>query len=705
MIENTELELANKFVKETNRNIFLTGKAGTGKTTFLKNLRLHSHKRMIVVAPTGIAAINAEGVTIHSFFQLPFAPTIPYRLSGVKPDVVKINKTKVKIIKSLDLLIIDEVSMVRADTLDAIDTILKLFRNPDKPFGGVQVLMIGDILQLAPIIKEDEWHILRKYYNGIYFFNSLAYSEANPIYIELKHIYRQDNADFIEILNKVRNKTLDQNSLEILNSRYKPNFKPPKNSDYINLTTHNNNAQRINDIELESINSKTYKFTASLTGDFNEHLYPTDFQLKLKVGAQVMFIKNDSSHDKLYYNGKIGKISKLSDTSIWVICSDSKRAIEVKKEHWDNAKYSLDKETNEIKEEVIGTFTQYPLRLAWAITIHKSQGLTFDKAIIDTEAAFAHGQTYVALSRCRTLEGIVLSSPIAMKSIIFDKSISQFNEQAKELSPDNKDYTSSKRQYELSLIQELFNYKNAAHFLSICIHILQQNDHNINGNMLESMNLIYDNIINKYVPIGNKFASQVNSLFTKELDENKTLQERINKACTYFLENSRKELSNKIKNIHFTCDNVTIGSKVKELYKKILEIILVKEACYEECISGFDIDEYLKVKANKLIELEDKKVKFAEPSIAGKCDHPELYEILKEWRAKRAKELDLRTYNIISNKMMLDLSQILPQTATELKLVKGLGVKRIQNYGNDILNIISRYRKDKDISGTQYSIL
>ena len=430
MQTNKQLELAFDFVQYTGKNIFLTGKAGTGKTTFLKNLKEKSPKRMIVVAPTGVAAINAGGVTIHSFFQLSFAPQIGIESEQVRQ--MRFNKEKINIIRSLDLLVIDEISMVRADILDAVDRVMRRFKNGKKPFGGTQVLMIGDLQQLAPVVKSEEWNLLKREYETVYFFSSKVLKETSFVSIELQHVFRQQDDNFISLLNKVRDNQLDENSVEVLNRRFLPKFNPDDKDGYITLCTHNIQAERINESKLRSIKSASNVFSATIEGKFPEYSYPTSSELKLKAGAQVMFVKNDPSPEKQFYNGKIGIITNIDEETVFVKCPDEDGEIAVTPLLWENVKYSIDKKTSEIKEEVEGSFVQIPLKLAWAITIHKSQGLTFERAIIDAEASFAHGQVYVALSRCKSLEGLVLSTPISGKSIINDRKVSGFIQQVEE---------------------------------------------------------------------------------------------------------------------------------------------------------------------------------------------------------------------------------------------------------------------------------
>lgn len=421
MENNTELRNAWDFVEHTGISIFLTGKAGTGKTTFLRTIQQRSTKRMIVVAPTGVAAINANGVTIHSFFQLPLSPFVPE--STVKPRF-EYSKQKRQIMRTLDLLIIDEISMVRADILDAIDSILRRFREHNKPFGGVQLLMIGDLQQLTPIVRPDEEKLLSRYYNTPYFFDSKALQSTQYVTIELTKVFRQQDKVFIDILNHFRDGHVSDEDFDILNKRYQPNFNPDKNSDYIHLTTHNRIADNINDRQLEQIKEQVYKFCARVEGQFPENSYPADYELTLKCGAQVMFIHNDRF--ERYYNGKIGRITYIDNERIEVSCPNENEKIEVEPQTWENTRYTLNETTKQIEGEVLGTFTQYPLRLAWAITIHKSQGLTFEHAIIDAQQAFASGQVYVALSRCRTLEGLVLASTLNRNAVINDARVDSY---------------------------------------------------------------------------------------------------------------------------------------------------------------------------------------------------------------------------------------------------------------------------------------
>ncbi len=428
---NEVAEFVERFINQTNRSIFLTGKAGTGKTTLLKKIVSSTYKQTVIVAPTGIAALNAGGVTIHSFFQLPFGGFIPdFKVEAQFSDHVKLetkstlmrhfkmNASRRAVLRNLELLIIDEVSMLRADVLDSIDWTLRNVRKINKPFGGVQVLYIGDLLQLPPVIKPQEWSFLRDYYQGIYFFNAHVVHESPPLYIELEKVYRQKDQLFLDILNNLRNNKVTAEDVAHLNNYVQPNFDATKQEDYITLTTHNRDADRINQEALDRLKTNELKYHAEVTGTFPDHLFPIEEELKLKIGAQVMFIKNDISSDKVFYNGKMGKVVALEEDEIKVNFPAEKKTITVDKYEWNNIQYSIDPSTGEVEEKVLGTFVHYPLKLAWAITVHKSQGLTFDKAVLDVSKVFVPGQAYVALSRLRSLEGVVLLRPIRMGSIM-----------------------------------------------------------------------------------------------------------------------------------------------------------------------------------------------------------------------------------------------------------------------------------------------
>ena len=455
-MENKELRNAWEFAEHTGISIFLTGKAGTGKTTFLKALKEHSSKRIIVVAPTGVAAINAGGVTIHSFFQLPLSPYVP---GTTFKDRYDFGKEKRRIIRTLDMLVIDEISMVRSDLLDAIDNVLRRYRDPTLPFGGVQLLMIGDLHQLTPVVTPRDEELLRPYYDTPYFFGSHALQQTSYVTIQLTHVYRQQDQVFIDILNHVRDGVPTAEDLARLNARCKPMFIPKPEEGYIRLTTHNRMADSYNDNELHKLPGKRYVFKAEIEKEFPESSYPADVNLELKQGAQVMFIKNDPSPSHLYYNGRIGHVVGFEEGKIVVKCPGDDYTISVEPAEWENTRYAINEETKVIEPQVLGVFRQYPLRLAWAITIHKSQGLTFEHAIIDASASFASGQVYVALSRCKSLEGLVLASQIQSRNIIGDARVNDYiARQQTEAEKSIEALPALKEEYYRTQLYDLFNF-------------------------------------------------------------------------------------------------------------------------------------------------------------------------------------------------------------------------------------------------------
>ena len=710
--DNPQLQLVYNFIETTGNNIFLTGKAGTGKTTFLKELQKISPKRMIVVAPTGVAAINAGGVTIHSFFQMPFGPHVPIKDKNNVPDEVlsgsgekasetRMNREKRNIIRSLDLLIIDEISMVRADLLDGVDEVLRRFRNRSKPFGGVQLLMIGDLQQLAPVVKEDEWGILKKYYDTVFFFSSKALQEAGFLSIELKHIYRQTDKEFISLLNKVRDNKLDSDALQQLNKRYIVDFKPEDKEDYIILTTHNAQAQSINESKLKMLKGSEFIFNARIEGEFPEYSYPTEKRLLLKTGAQVMFIKNDSSADKLYFNGKIGRIDSIDEEIVYVRCDGENSLIPVEDVEWQNMKYSINETTKEIEETPVGSFRQLPLKLAWAITIHKSQGLTFDKAVIDAKAAFTHGQVYVALSRCRTLEGLVLSSPISSNGIITNSSISKFSRDIVEKIPGDTQLLNSRIKYQKALITELFDFSILSRRINYCLKISREHAASLLGNPAQYFGTLSNVIGGEMMDVSVKFLIQIEKLSIDNTlpEENSVLQERIKKACDYFFKKLEEQVFPIVKKVDIETDNRTVKKSITQAIEMLQQELTIKAECLQACLKGFSTTLYLEVRAKASIDQTEKKrrIKIETDASTESVAYPEVFSELKAWRSKHAISQNLPHYMILSQKAIASLSQFLPASLSDLKKIKGIGNRTIEKYGEEILSIILQYREKNDI--------
>ena len=539
MDDNPLFSAAADFVNNTSRHIFLTGKAGTGKTTFLKYIRENTNKKCVVVAPTGVAAINAGGVTMHSFFQLPLGPFLPvthkFTGEGVTDQYtlfknIRVSENKREIFRDMELLIIDEVSMVRCDMLDATDAILRYFRKvPHTPFGGVQLLYIGDLFQLPPVMPDSQWSLLREYYQSPFFFHSKAVEQAPPVYIELKKIYRQSQQSFIDILNRIRNDEATREDLETLNARSKGELQSGQK--YITLTTHNYKADKINADELEKLEEKIFEFKGVVEGDFPDKTLPTDSILQLKVGAQVMFIRNDKSEERRYYNGKLATVTKIDKAGIRVALADSEDELLLEQETWNNIRYSYNHQEESIDEEKLGSFTQYPIRLAWAITIHKSQGLTFQNAIIDAGDSFAPGQVYVALSRCTSLDGLIVRSNILPSSISTDPLVIDFARKEAGETELTRLLEREKLEFQHLQLTKTFDLQKLSDSIGNYVQYLQ-------GKQLPDIEQAVSNardMLRHAVELQNvalKFQQQMKTLLRDEQDDK--LRERVSKAIAYF---------------------------------------------------------------------------------------------------------------------------------------------------------------------------
>ncbi|MBC7864560.1 MAG: helix-turn-helix domain-containing protein [Bacteroidia bacterium] len=588
-------ELASKFINHSNKNIFLTGKAGTGKTTFLRHIIQYTHKKAVIVAPTGIAALNAGGVTIHSQFQLPFGSFIPVNIAGnnfnqqfkistpaTLTKNMQMSAMKRNLLKEIELLIIDEVSMLRADLLDAVDCMLRsIRRKPNAAFGGVQVLFIGDLLQLPPVVKEDEWKLLSPYYKSVYFFDAKVLENNPPLYIELDKIYRQADDRFIALLNNLRNNSVTQEDIDLLNSFYKPGFKSSPTENYITLTTHNYKAINLNAQQLTELKTKSYFFEAEVEGDFNEFAYPVDKRLELKEGAQIMFVKNDPTGQQRFFNGKIGIIKSISKEKIAVKCEGDLHAIELELYTWENIKFELNEATNEIEEKIVGKFIQFPVKLAWAITVHKSQGLTFEKAIVDIGSAFAPGQVYVALSRLKSLQGLVLTSQINYSGIEQDKKVTEYSKTKEE-------------QGNLGLLMEKESEQFLRNYLMMSFdltgmentfreHILGYDDPDNKSGEKKSQKRKFKKWaeeikkeFDKLKPHADNFLYQVHGiLLNKEAGYLEHLDKRVEAAKNYFVP-AFQTLSSKI------LAQVSTVNSIKKIKTYLKEVIELETAVYEQ---------------------------------------------------------------------------------------------------------------------------
>jgi len=697
---NPQLDIAFEFVTKTNQSVFLTGKAGTGKTTFLQRVKAQTGKRVTIVAPTGVAAINAGGVTIHSLFQLPFNPFIPNTDSNstqFRPAVEsrRFSKEKINLIKSIDLLVIDEISMVRCDLLDAVDSVLRQFRNRNKPFGGVQLLLIGDINQLAPVAKDEEWQLLREHYDTIFFFSSTALKLNFPVIVELQHIFRQTDTTFIDILNKVRNNAMDAASFELLNNRLKRSiFENNEDDGYITLSTHNASAKQINRDKLEKLVVKSFFFQAKVTGEFSEYAYPTDENLELKNGAQVMFIKNDTAKEKRYFNGKIGTISRISQDKI-TVSTDEIDEIEVGIEEWTNIKYTLNPETKSIDENNIGSFKQFPLKLAYAITIHKSQGLTFDKVIIDAQAAFSSGQVYVALSRCRTLEGIILSTPISVQSIKSDLKIDRFNDLISKEVLDDAKLEKAKLDYQESLLMDLLDYEPLRRPLYYLHKLVFENSPPINNKSIEFVAEITQLSDKEIGTILRNFQTQIKSLtLDGPLPENNEfLIERLQKGSVYFAEKISQILL-PLQLFSVDTDNKTIKESIQRATTNLNKAIFISHQCFLFCTQGFNALGYAQTRVNAEIDFEKRN---SQQSASGKVliprnvNHPELYKALRELRNNLAQENGVEEFKIFPQKTLISIVNVLPIDFKTLESIKGIGKVTSKRFGMVLLELVQSY--------------
>lgn len=700
---NEAFEQVVKFVTETNQSVFLTGKAGTGKTTLLKHIQKNCIKQLAIIAPTGVAAINAGGTTIHSMFQFPFTPFIPGTNKQLL-ESLKYNSQRLGIFRHLELLIIDEVSMVRADLMDAIDVTLRSVRRKHHlPFGGVQLLLIGDMYQLPPVVQNEEWNLLSAYYPSPYFFDSQVIRQFPPIYIELQKIYRQNEQTFINVLNQVRNNQINRQSMEVLNSRFVPEISRDIQQDYITLTTHNHKADEMNRRAMEHLTSKAYHFKADVQGIFNEKNYPNDEELILKEGAKVMFLKNDP--EKSYFNGKTGTIIRLNQDEIIVKCPGDHYEIKVKTESWRNVSYHLNKNNQTIEEEVLGTYTQYPLRLAWAITIHKSQGLTFDKVIIDAGDAFSSGQVYVALSRCRSLEGLILKSRIPESALFNDQKVVAYSNSKPDENTIKNSFQEAKKKYFQELLLTVFDLTEMAYLkkdLAGSMTIHQKFFPNSAIEWLQKFSLPVDELYDT----SEKFKNQLRSIWQQVTDPetDHTLQTRIKQASDYF-EKKIFDLYLHIKNIPFVTESKSAEQDINPLLNQLHDALFIKQHIISACREGFNVNIYTKARlsikmpsAKLNIYATSKKV-----SAPASVKHPRLYHQLILLRDEICDENNKPIYMVANNNTIIELCERLPSTPSELEQISGFGKAKVKTFGSQFLEIINAYRDEFGLEGNLFS--
>ena len=687
---NETFELAYRFVTETNENIFLTGKAGTGKTTFLKYLQNNCTKNILVAAPTGVAAINAGGVTLHSLFQLPFHPFFPTKKSAA--DLIaktRITRQRQLILRKMELLVIDEISMVRADVMDAIDAILKsVRRNYEEPFGGVQLLCIGDLHQLPPVAQNHEWALLQEYYASPFFFDSLAVKAQTPLLIELTTIYRQKEDFFVSLLNKVRTNSMTADDFEDLHQRYQPDIDAKDHDRYITLTSHNKQADDINQQQLNKLHTSIFSFKAEIEGEFSENAYPAEANLVLKEGAQVMFLKNDSI-SKQYFNGKIGTITNLSDDRIVVDCDGT--SIDVYKESWDNSRYKLDGD-GLLQQETLSVFKQYPLRLAWAITIHKSQGLTFEKIKIDAAAAFSSGQVYVALSRCTSLDGIVLLSKIPAAAIFSNNHVVEGQKNLLHRGSLAERFEGARQVFTNKLLDDIFGFTEITNHCTALLQTLNEHQQKfLPANVEWAQNLAEQfKMLNA---TGAHFGAKAAALLKEVsvVEEHPMLQQRISDAANWFLPQLETAI-HALKNHPLSTEYKEAAAVANEVLHLLLLLLHKQIAQMLYCKAPFSVTGFLQ-----------SKLKYVEPKIRVSCYAPhhtqgqttgsegELYETLKRWRDSVCKEQDLPVYMVANKATLTEIATLLPLTKKDLMKITGFGKAKVDKYADEILPAVEEY--------------
>lgn len=700
--KNEQFNLAYRFVTETNENIFLTGKAGTGKTTFLKYLKQQTYKNMIVAAPTGVAAINAGGITLHSLFQLPFHPFLPTKNSRQELlDKLKFNRQKQLLLRRLELLVIDEISMVRCDTLDAIDAILKsVRRNYDAPFGGVQLLAIGDLYQLPPVAQRHEWEILRDYYASPFFFDSHAIKEQLPLLIELDQVYRQKDDAFVHLLNQIRNHQLDEEMFIQLNARYVSGFRPPQDENYITLTSHNRQADVINQMELAKLEDISKVYTAQIEGDFPPSSYPIDHELTLKPGAQVMFLKNDPLGGR-FFNGKIGIVKALKEDHVIVSCDDFD--IQVWPEIYENVRYVLNPSDEKLEQEVMGTFTQIPLRLAWAITIHKSQGLTFEKVIIDAGSAFSSGQVYVALSRATSLEGIVLSSKIPPQAIINNDTVRSAQDSLRVKGSLAERFKGARTIFTMQLIEEIFSFEEIHSAVTKLKSAILTHSEKLNLKSADWVADLFKNI-EEEKKVGLNFIRQVGTILKPQpiIEQNEQLLIRLKAAALHFLPRLKK-IQNEVHR-HPLETEYRESATIINPYLIELNVNLLRSIYYLELLEeSFSITSFLQHKMNWQVPNVVLNIYATGKNQDVQGEENGLFGELKKWRDDICNETNAPVYMVAAHHVLQAVADALPISKEHLLQIKGFGNAKVAKYGDDIIAIVRSYCERNQLTPSEFS--
>ena len=709
MVYNPEIELAEKYITETGVSIFLTGKAGTGKTTFLHHIVERCRKRSIVVAPTGVAAVNAGGVTIHSFFQLPFCPYLPdvkelvteYQLPESQRQL---RKSKIDIIRTLDLLIIDEISMVRADLLDAVDAVMRRYRRSGRPFGGVQLLMIGDVQQLAPVVTDEERPYIERVYASPFFFHSKALQRLQYITIQLTTVYRQQDPLFLRLLNNIRDSKFDEATLAALNSRVRKPGDPAVFADGqepILLTTHNWQADEVNRRNLEALDTPVQIFDAVVEGNFPDSAAPTERHLELKVGAQVMFVKNDSLGHR-YYNGMIGVVESVETDGtsdgqkhIVVVNSEGER-IDVGQERWDTWKYEIDSTDNQIKPILDGVFVQYPLKTAWAVTIHKAQGLTFDRLQVDASAAFTYGQVYVALSRCRSLEGLTLLSPITPQNAFENKDIEQFNgtmtpiEQAEEM------LDGYRSQYYFDVLYELIDFSGLQHALEGLNRLYQESLRGLYPEQATTLTALCSKELTELVSVSERFHRQLDAIGAGSSSK-ALLLERVQKGAAYFGQ-VVKAMDEQVRPcLAVEIDNKETSRRLKEQGERYSSVALLKIKVLDHVAAhGFTVEDYQQAKVDAALAKPEKARKSRAKKLETLTGKERLQAMLTAWRRQKAEELGVSAFVVLWQRTLLAIVNALPTNEEELLNVPGMGKVSVGRYGKEILQIVDDYLRESN---------